>query len=208
MMPCSIKISPLKMLRSIGYAIFPFILFIELFRNFCFTFPQDTHPVSMKLRWPRIQVFCKPAESLLLIEYNMGVVFSIVPLLKLLRGLQHDGHDPKITIRPQEAPEQIKLLPGIEKVFGCFGNSYKIIPLRQALRFVCIKRVVDSYRVASLFKHQVQCRAGPRSVIQPVTFFRQKSNKRAKELTEEMTVVWIFWMVFVLVIAGPLHRRL
>src|SRR5690625_6057464 len=120
MMLSLIIILPLNILLSIVSAIFPFILFIELFRNFCFTFPQDTHPVSMKLRWPRIQVFCKPAESLLLIEYNMGVVFSIVPLLKLLRGLQHEGHDPKITIRPQETPEQIKLLPGIKKVFGCF----------------------------------------------------------------------------------------
>src|SRR5690625_2787332 len=108
------------MLRSIGSAIFPFILFIEFFRNFCFTFPQDTHPVSMKLRWPRIQVFCKPADSLLLREYNIGVVCSTVPLLKPLRGFQDGGQDPKITILPLEIPEPIKLLPGIKKVFGCF----------------------------------------------------------------------------------------
>src|SRR5690625_7829153 len=99
MMPSLIKISPLKILRSIGSAIFPFTLFIELFRNFCFTFPQDTHQVSMKLSWPRIQVFCKPAESLLLIEYTMGVVFSIVPLLQLLRRVQHEGNAPNITPR-------------------------------------------------------------------------------------------------------------
>src|SRR5690625_7019550 len=81
------------------------------------------------------------------------------------------------------------------------------MPLRQALRFVCIKRVVDSYGVASLFKNQVQCRAGPRSVIQPVTFFREKSDKRAKKLTEETAAVWTLGLVFVLVIAGLFRRR-
>src|SRR5690625_3795634 len=120
MMPSLIKISPLKILRSIGSAIFPFILFIELFRNFCFTFPQDTHPNSVKLRWPRIQVFCKPAESLLLIEYKTGAGQSMVPPQKMLRGLQHEGHHATITIQPHAATDQIKLPPWFEKVFSGF----------------------------------------------------------------------------------------